>query len=170
MEQKFTVGLLVSNHFGVLNRVSGLYGKRGFNIDSLSVGTTENPEYSRMTIVSYGDEDVQNQVVKQLRKLYDVKKIILYQTDEEVSIEQLLIKLSANNSDNAKISKFINLYGGKVLDFGGNFITAEITADTDTLNQFIDKCREYGILELCRSGAVSLARGTKNMLSVTNSK
>lgn len=166
MEQKFTIGLLVSNQFGVLNRVAGLYGKRGYNIDSLAVGTTENPKYSRMTIVSTGDEDMQDQVVKQLEKLHDVKQVVLFRPGFSVAVEHLLIKLSADESNRSTISEQINAYGGKVRDFGGDFITAELTGETAKLDEFIDQAGPFGILELCRSGAIAMAYGTDSMLSV----
>lgn len=166
LDAKFTVGIIVPNQFGVLNRVAGLYGKRGFNIESLAVGITNNPQYSRMTIVSYGDEDVQKQVVKQLQKLYDVKKIILYNPESTVSVEHLLVKLSIKNGDNTKASELINFYGGKVRDFGASFITAEVTGETSLIEEFIDKCKDFDILELCRSGAISMVLGTEKMLSI----
>ena len=170
MEERFTIGLLVANQFGVLNRVAGLYGKRGYNIDSLAVGTTEKPHYSRMTIVSTGDKDMQDQVVKQLEKLHDVKQVVLYRPDASVSVEHLLIKLSVDNDNRATISELINTYSGKVRDFGGDFITAELTGETDKLNEFIELSKPYGILELCRSGAIAMAYGTESMLSVKHLK
>ena len=113
MSEKFTVGIIVSNHFGVLSRVAGLYAKRGYNIDSLAVGVTENPAYSRMTIVSTGDEYMKNQVVRQLEKLHDVKMVTLLEKDKSVSNEHLLIKLKTNCTGQAKISELINDYGGE---------------------------------------------------------
>jgi len=166
MDKKFTVGLIVSNHFGVLNRVAGLYAKRGFNIDSLAVGTTENPKYSRMTIVSSGDVDIQKQVIKQLQKLHDVKKIFMFDNGCTVSVEHLLIKISVESGNNTKASGLINSYGGKVRDFGADFITAEVTGETCIIDDFIKSCEAFDILELCRSGSISMACGTENMLSV----
>ncbi|MCL2339546.1 MAG: acetolactate synthase small subunit, partial [Actinomycetia bacterium] len=99
MADKFTIGLLVSNHAGVLNRVAGLYAKRGYNIDSLAVGTTENSKFSRMTIVSSGDDYMKDQVVRQLRKLHDVKLVVLLEGDNMVGVEHMLIKLKAAGTD-----------------------------------------------------------------------
>lgn len=168
MQEKFTIGLLVSNHFGVLNRVAGLYSKRGYNIDSLAVGETENPEYSRMTIVSTGDEYMKEQVVKQLQKLHDVKQVSLFDQSSMVSNEHMLIKLLADSEQTAKISDFINTYGGKVMDFGSDFITAEITGESKKVEEFLKGAAGFGILETCRSGAISMVHGTENMLSVKN--
>jgi len=166
MEEKFTVGLLVSNHFGVLNRISGLYAKRGYNIDSLAVGETENPKFSRLTIVSTGDDYMKDQVVKQLQKLYDVKMVTLFDKEATVSVEHMLIKLKTDNGNKVKISELINTYGGKVMDFGNDFITAEITGTSEKVDQFISQSAGIGIFELCRSGAISMISGTNNMLNI----
>ena len=164
--EKFTVGIIVSNHFGVLNRVAGLYSKRGYNIDSLAVGETENPAYSRMTIVSTGDEYMRNQVLRQLEKLHDVKMAVLLESSGSVSIEHMLIKLSVSSEGKAAVSGLINDYGGKVMDFGGDFITAEIAGETEKIERFIDDARIYGILEVCRSGLISMTQGTENLLRI----
>jgi len=164
MIEKFIVGIIVSNHFGVLNRVAGLYAKRGYNIDSLAVGETENPAYSRMTIVSTGDEYMKNQVLRQLEKLRDVKMVTLLSNESSVSIEHMLIKLKLDNEDKATISDLINDYGGNVMDFGADFITAEISGNSEKIERFIDAVRDIGILEVCRSGLISMNQGTDNLL------
>ena len=166
MNEKFIVGIIVSNHFGVLNRVAGLYAKRGYNIDSLAVGETENPDYSRMTIVSTGDEYMKNQVLRQLEKLHDVKMVVLLEKDNAVSIEHMLIKLKVDGTGKAAISDLINDYGGKVMDFGGDFITAEITGSSEKIERFIEATRSIGILEICRSGLISMVCGTENVLGI----
>jgi len=166
MSEKFIVGIIVSNHFGVLNRVAGLYAKRGYNIDSLAVGETENPEYSRMTIVSTGDEYMKSQVLKQLEKLHDVKMVLLLDSDSSVSIEHMLIKLRLGNEEKAAISDLINDYGGNVMDFGADFITAEISGSSEKIERFINATREIGILEVCRSGLISMVQGTEDIFSV----
>jgi len=166
VNEKFTVGIIVSNHFGVLNRVAGLYAKRGYNIDSLAVGETENPAYSRMTIVSTGDEYMRNQVLRQLEKLHDVKMAVLLSNDDSVSIEHMLIKLKVGDGGKAAVSDLINDYGGKVMDFGGDFITAEIAGSSEKIERFIDAARNNGILEVCRSGLISMVQGTQNVMSI----
>ena len=168
MEARFTVGVIVLNHFGVLNRIAGLYAKRGYNIDSLAVGETENTAYSRITISSTGDDYMKNQVVRQLEKLHDVKMVVLLDKENSVSIEHMLIKLDINGSGQAFISDMINEYGGRVMDFSGDFITAEITGSTDKIDRFIDEAKNIGILEICRSGVISMAHGSENVLSVKN--
>lgn len=165
MTKKFTVGLIVSNHFGVLNRVAGLYAKRAYNIDSLAVGVTENENYSRITIVSTGDDYMQKQVVRQLRKLHDVKMVALLTDETAISAEHLLIKIKATPHTAIKISELLNAHGGKTLEFGGEFITAEITATPDKITAFIEQAKTFGIFEICRSGALALSHGIENMLS-----
>ena len=168
MSEKFIVGIIVSNHFGVLNRVAGLYAKRGYNIDSLAVGETENPAYSRMTIVSTGDEYMKNQVLRQLEKLHDVKMVALLEQCSSVSIEHMLIKLKTGDEGKAAISELINDYGGKVMDFGDSFITAEITGSSEKIERFISASKNIGILEVCRSGLISMVQGAENTLRAEN--
>jgi len=165
MSKKFTVGIIVSNHFGVLNRVAGLYAKRGYNIDSLAVGETENPAFSRMTIVSTGDEYMKTQVLKQLSKLHDVKLVLLLEQNNSVSVEHMLIKLKLGNEGKTAISDLINDYAGNVMDFGEDFITAEISGSSEKIERFIEAAREIGILEVCRSGLISMVQGTDNAFS-----
>lgn len=166
MNERFTVGLIVSNHHGVLNRIAGLYSKRCYNIDSLAVGETEDPCFSRMTIVSTGDEYTRSQVVKQLNKLHDVKLAVLLGESESVSVEHLLIKLRTNGGGNAEIAALINDYGGKIIDLGEHFLTADLTGSTEKIREFIEKCVPFGILELCRSGSLALSKGTDKILSI----
>ncbi|NLF80471.1 MAG: acetolactate synthase small subunit [Clostridia bacterium] len=165
-KEKFMVGLIVANHHGVLNRVAGLYSKRGYNIDSLAVGETEDASLSRMTIVSTGDDYIREQVVKQLNKLHDVKKAVLLDMDDAVSVEHLLIKIKINGEGNADIADLINSFSGKVADFSEGCIIADITGGNDQINDFIERCRPSGILEICRSGLISLSRGMENLLGI----
>ena len=157
MQEQFTVGLIVTNQYGVLNRITGLYNKRGYNIDSLTVGETEDPAYSRMTIVSRGDGCVRRQMLRQLGKLYDVQAAALIEGDDAIFAEHLLIKLHANGTGNAEIAALITACGGKILNMGSGFITADVTGTPVRIQEFIEKCKPIGIHELCRSGALALA-------------
>ncbi len=170
MSNRFTVGLIVKNRFGVLNRIAGLYGKRGYNIDSLSVGETENPEISRMTIVSTGDEYTRIQVVRQLNKLYDVILAVLLEEEESICVEHLLIKIRINGEGNTTITALINNYGGKVMDLGARYLVADLTGTPRKIQEFIEKCVPFGILELCRSGALALSTGIDNILNINESQ
>jgi len=166
MNERFTVGLIVSNHHGVLNRIAGLYGKRYYNIDSLTVGETEDPRFSRMTIVSTGDQYVRSQIVKQLNKLFDVKMAVLLEESESIAAEHLLIKMKTKGGDNAKLAALINDYGGKIADLGEHCLTADLMAGAEKIQEFIQKCVPFGILELCRSGSLSLSKGAGKVLSI----
>ncbi|MDR1805611.1 MAG: acetolactate synthase small subunit [Clostridium sp.] len=166
--EKFTIGALVNNHYGVLNRVAGLFSKRGYNIDSLAVGETENPAYSRMTIVCTGGEYMRGQAVRQLRKLVDVISVQPLDDGSTVAVEHLLIKVRVNDRQKNSLNQLINLFNGKVRDFGADFITVEITAPPNYIDDFIEGLRPYGILETCRSGALAMSHGTGNMLTAPN--
>ena len=161
MEEKFAVGLIVTNRFGVLNRIAGLYAKRCYNIDSLSVGVTENPEYSRITIVSTGDEYMRDQVVRQLEKLIDVKSVALLEPENTVFAQHMFIKMhltgTERGSSKHQVLALINQYGGKVADFGEEHLTAEITGTAEKV-------------ELSRSGDIALGLGIENTLSVEKNK
>lgn len=167
--EKFTVALLVNNHYGVLTRIAGMYNTRGYNIDSLTVGPTENPDYSRMTIVSRGDEYIKNQVVKQLNKLHDVKEVAIIEEDKAISLEHLLIKLETDGNSNKEMMELLLEYGAKIMELGEGFIIADLTAKTDLINEFIEKAIDHGIVELCRSGSIALSRDSEeNVLSLSD--
>ena len=155
--EKFTVALLVNNHYGVLTRVASMYNRRGYNIDSLTVGQTENPAYSRMTIVSRGDEYVQSQAIKQLRKLSDVKMALIIESKEAISLEHLLIKIKINTSSNKDLTDLMLDYGAKIMDLAEEFIIVDLTAKAEIIDEFINKCIRFGILELARSGSIALS-------------
>lgn len=165
MTERFTVGLLVANHYGVLNRIAGLYGKRGYNIDSLAVGETEDPNFSRMTIVSTGDEYTRSQVVKQLNKLHDVKEAVMLENEESILLEHMLIKLKTDGVGNSDIAPMLNEYGGKIMDLGDGYIIVDLTGSTQRIDEFIKKSIPFGIMEVCRSGSLALAKGTDKILS-----
>ena len=164
MKEKFVLGLLVTNKHGVLHRISGLYNKRGYNINSIAAGETEDPSLSRLTITSTGDEYTKTQMIRQLRKLIDVKAAVLIDCEGSVAIEHLLIKIKASNGKNAEINSIINQYSGKILDMGADFMLADVTGSPDAIQELIEKCKPFGIIELCRSGALALNGGKKAIL------
>ncbi len=170
MVERFAVAMIVNNRFGVLNRVAGLYAKRCYNIDSISVGETEDPKYSRMTIVSTGDEYMKDQVIRQLEKLIDVKSVTLLEPENTAFAQHMFIKMhltgTERGSSKHQVLSMINEYGGKVADFGEEHLTAEITGSMAKLDSFIEKVRSFGILELSRSGDIAIGLGIENTLSV----
>ena len=157
---RHTLSVLVENHPGVLSRVSGLFSRRGFNIESLAVSTTEDPTISRMTIMVDGDDTVVEQVTKQLNKLIDVIKVFDISKDS-VMRELALIKVNAGPSDRNEIIQIINIFRAKVVDMSKTSITIEITGDSEKISAIEELLRPFGIKEMVRTGAIGMDRGGK---------
>ena len=154
---KFVIAALVENKFGVLARVSGLFSARGFNIDSLAVGETEDPEVSRMTIVVDADEQVLEQIKKQLNKLIDVIRVYDLTGGEYVGRELILIKVSSESTEvREKIVQIVDSTGGKIVDIGKNSITVEESGDEHRIKALIELLRPYGITEIVRTGKIAI--------------
>lgn len=162
-KEQFILSVLVANHFGVLTRISGLFSRRGYNIDSLNVGETENPELSRMTIIVTGDDYIKSQAVKQLRKLQEVKKVELLPKSATVLREHLLIKIHTTRQTRSEIIEAVNVFRGKVVDFNTDSLVVEINGEQSKLNAFIEFTKAYGIIEICRSGALAMKRGAQSL-------
>ena len=135
--------VLVRNSSGVLTRVSGLFSRRGFNIDSLTVGRTENPEISRMTISLNGNEDILEQFIKQLNKLEDVLRVLELKSDNSVYRELVLIKVKANAEERAAINEVVRIFRSKVIDISTDTLTIELTGDDSKINALIKLIEEY---------------------------
>ena len=157
--ERFIISILVANHSGVLSRVSGMFTRRGFNIDTLTVGETESPEFSRITISMHDDEAICNQIVKQLEKMYDVKKVQVMQRDETVARELLLIKIKNNAAERQDIMSVVDVFRAKITDYSPEALVIEIRGVSTKINAFIELLEPYGILEMCRTGLVALERG-----------
>lgn len=158
---KHTLSVLVENHAGVLSRVAGLFSRRGFNIDSLAVGVTENSNISRITIVVDGDEYTVEQVSKQLNKLIDVIKIKQLEKSESVSRELALIKVSANASTRSEIIQIVEIFRANIVDVSKNTLTIEISGTTQKVSALEDMLRQFGIREIVRTGTIAIERGNK---------
>lgn len=158
---RHTLAVLVENSPGVLTRVAGLFARRGFNIESLTVGRTENHEVSRMTIVVEGDDRLIEQVNKQLHKLIDVIKISDITTDEYVDRELVMIKVNSNPSQRVEIMQMAQIFRARVVDLGRKTLTFECTGDEGKINAFEESLKPYGIKELVRTGKVAMLRGTR---------
>lgn len=165
MEQKHVLSVLVRNSSGVLSRVSGLFSRRGYNIDSLTVGRTEDIKISRMTITLKGDYDVLEQVKKQLDKLEDVIKVIEIKSDQSVIRELVLIKVKADAEKRAAINEIVKIFRCKIIDVSVDTLTIELTGDENKINALIKLMEEYGIEELVRTGVTALERGDKTIRS-----
>lgn len=157
--KRYTIGALVSNKSGVLTRISGLFARRGYNIESLSVCATEDPELSRMTIILNGEEYILYQLIKQMDKLEDVKKIGCANELDCVYRELALIKVSAPSDVRRQIVEVTEIYKAKVVDLSPDTMILEITGAPDKLDAFVKVIEPYGILEMQRTGVTVLARG-----------
>lgn len=157
---KHTIAVLVENKPGVLARVAGLFRRRGFNIESLTVGTTERDDLSRMTIVVEGDDRVVEQVTKQLNKLVEILKVSEI-TEGSVERELCLIRVHAPPEKRGEIVELTNIFRARIVDVSRDSFIIEVTGDEDKISAFIDLMRQYGIKELARTGKVAMVRGNK---------
>ncbi len=157
---KHTIAVLVENKPGVLARVAGLFRRRGFNIESLTVGTTEREDLSRMTIVVEGDDKVVEQVIKQLNKLIETIKVSEI-TESSVERELCLIRVHAPPEKRGEIVELTNIFRARIVDVSRDSFIIEVTGDEDKVSAFVDLMRQYGIKELARTGKVAMVRGNK---------
>ncbi len=162
---RHTISVLVENEFGVLSRVSGLFSGRGFNIESLSVAPTLDASISRMTIVTSGDEQILEQITKQLNKLIDTIKIIDFTGQDYVERELALIKVSAEEATRAEVLRIVDIFRAKVVDVTPRSYTIEITGAPAKIGALVELLRPMGLKELGRSGPVVLGRGAKGWRS-----
>ncbi len=166
--KKFTVAILVNNQFGVLNRVTSMFRRRQFNITSLTVSETESEEFSRITVQSEGDEIKKEQLINQLYKLPDVVSIAELEPMENVTRELLLIKVKNDPDARGDIRSASDAYEGKVVDYTKESIIIQMVGDSRKIDNFIDLMRDFEIMEICRTGIVSLQRGSTTIRRVTN--
>jgi len=156
------LSVLVENKFGVLARVAGLFSARGFNIRSLTVAPTLDPQYSRMTIVTAGDEHVMEQIYKQLNKLINVIKVVDYADIKFVDREMMLIKVTAETEYRAEIMRISDIFRAKVVDVGTRSYTLEVTGDEGRLAAVVEILKPFGIKEIARTGKVAMSRELQN--------
>ncbi len=155
---KYTLSVLVENHPGVLSKVSGLFSRRGFNIDSLAVGITEDSNISRMTIVADGDEYIVEQLEKQLNKVIPVIKVRTYEQGEFISRELSLIKVSCPAKQRLDIMKIAELMGAKIVDVSINTMTLQFADTIERFENLTDLLKPYGIREIVRTGTVAIEK------------
>ncbi|HIS59573.1 MAG TPA: acetolactate synthase small subunit [Candidatus Faecousia faecipullorum] len=166
--KKFTVAILVNNQFGVLNRVTSMFRRRQFNITSLTVSETESEAFSRITVQSEGDEVKKEQLINQLYKLPDVVSVAELDSLETVNRELLLIKVKNDPNNRGDIRSAIDAYEGKVVDYTKESMMVQMVGDSRKIDNFIDLMRDFSIMEICRTGIVSLQRGATTIRRVTN--
>lgn len=158
---RHTITVLVENEFGVLSRVAGLFSGRGFNIDSLSVAPTNDETISRMTIVTRGDDQILEQISKQLNKLIDVIKVIDFTDGEVVEREMALIKVTAEDSARAEVLRIADIFRAKIIDVTPKSFTIEATGTPAKIDAILELLRPLGLKELVRTGPVAIGRGAK---------
>ncbi len=155
--------LLVDNNPGVLSRISGLFSRRGFNINSITAGVTANPRYTRITIAASGDELILAQIEKQVRKLEDIIEIKVLDPEESVYRELMMIKVKADATQRAEIVSIADIFRAKIVDVGSDSLIVELTGNQSKLRAFLQLLDGYEILELARTGITGLSRGSDNV-------
>jgi acetolactate synthase-1/3 small subunit len=155
---RHTISVLVENKFGVLTRVTGLFSGRGYNIDTLNVGPTQEPHLSRMTIVTTGDEATLEQIVKQLNKLPNVLKVQNFSEGEYVDRELVLVKVSVDSKSRAEVMQITDIFRAKIVDVQPKSLAIEITGSGSKVEKFLNLLQTFGVLELTRTGQVALPR------------
>lgn len=156
---KHTISALVENKPGVLARIASLFSARGFNIDSLAVGETEDPTMSRMTIVVRGDERILEQIEKQLNKLIDVIKVQELSQFDHVERDLVLIKVKATKATKSEILQIVNIFRANIVDVSPETLMVEATGDEEKIKALIELLKPYGIIEMARTGVIALTRG-----------
>ncbi len=155
--------LLVDNNPGVLSRISGLFSRRGYSIDSITAGVTADPRFTRITIVASGDELILSQIEKQVRKLEDVIEIKVLDPDDSVYRELIMVKIRANAVQRAEIISIADIFRAKIVDAASESLMVELTGNQSKLEAFLNLLDGYEILELARTGITGLSRGVKNV-------
>ena len=157
------ISILLENEAGALSRVANLFSARGFNIECLTVAPTEDPSLSRLTLVTTGNEDIIEQIVKQLNKLIDVVKLIDLTEGPHIERELMLIKVKATGEQRAEMQRLTDIFRGRVIDVTDSTFTVELTGTSDKLDGFINAVHSDNILEVVRSGVTGIARGQKSL-------
>ena len=156
---KKVLSVLVDNYSGVLNRVAGLFSRRGYNIDSLTVGVTADPKYSRMTIVVTGDDDILEQIIKQISKLEEVVQVDVLEGGQSVIRELIMIKIKADSAQRQQITALTDIFRGNIVDVAKESLMIELIGNPSKLEAFIEMLDGFEILKLVRTGITGLARG-----------
>ena len=155
---RHTISVLVENKFGVLTRVAGLFSGRGYNIDTLNVGPTQDPVVSRMTIITHGDEATLEQIIKQLNKLPDVLKVQNFGEGEYVDRELVLVKVAVDSKSRAEVMQITDIFRAKIVDVQPKSLTIEVTGNESKVEKFVDLMNAFGVTELTRTGKIALSR------------
>jgi acetolactate synthase-1/3 small subunit len=163
---QYVIGVIVANVSGVLSRVSGMFTRRGFNIDSLTVGETESSGFFRITIAFHGDEDIKERILQQLQKLHDVREVEVLDSKDTVIRELLLIKVRNKTEIRQDIMTAVEIFRSKIVDYSPTALVCELTGETSKIDAFIQLLKPYGIMEMCRTGIVAIERGENCLKTV----
>lgn len=166
MDNKYVIAVLVSNISGVLSRVSGMFTRRGFNIDSLTVGETESSGFSRITVTFHGDDDIKERILQQLQKLHDVREVEVLGKDETVIRELLLIKVRNKPESRQDVMTAVEIFRSKIVDYSPTALICELTGESSKIDAFIELLKPCGIMEMCRTGIVAVERGDNCLKTV----
>ncbi len=158
------LSILVENTPGLTSRISGLFSRRGYNIDSFSAGVTADPRYTRVTIVTHGDDMILEQIEKQVSKLTEVVNVKVLEHGTSVTRELMLVKISARSNERQDVLTIVEIFHGKVVDVTHDSMVLEVTGQQDKLEAFLDMLGDYDILELARTGLTGLSRGTDDVV------
>lgn len=161
--RRLVLSLLVENNPGVTSRISGLFSRRGFNIDSFSAGITADPKYERVTVVASGDEQILDQIEKQLGKLEDVLDIKVLEPGSSVTRELIMVKIRTKDTQRQAVMNVTDIFRGKIVDVGKDSMIIELTGGQDKLDAFLNLLSGYEILELARTGITGLTRGSSDV-------
>ena len=162
---KFVIAIYVDNQFGVLTRVTSMFTRRGFNIDALTVGETEDPAYSRITISLSGDGYAKEQLINQMKKLFNVKKVEVLEDSDCIKRELMLIKVKNDKETRSDILSAVDVFRAKVIDYTFNELCIEVTGEPTKIDAFVNIMKPYGILEMCRTGITALERGSNTLMN-----
>ncbi len=164
-KKRIVIAVYVENKYGVLTRVTSMFTRRGFNIDTLAVGETEIPDYSRITISLHADESEKKAIVNQLKKLYNVRKVAVIDDGIGIRRELLLLKVKNSSETRSDVKDCVEAFRAKIVDYNADSLCLEMTGDTAKVDAFIENMKPFGIIELCRTGIVAIERGPDSILS-----
>ena len=162
---KFVIAVYVENKYGVLTRVTSMFTRRAFNIDALTVGETESPEYSRITICMSGDGYAREQLVNQLKKQHNVKKVEVLDETNVIKRELMLIKVKNDKETRSDVLSAVDVFRAKVIDYTFGELCIEVTGEPSKIDAFVNIMKPYGILEMCRTGITALERGSNTLMN-----
>lgn len=161
MNKSYEILIIAKNTNGIVARIMSLFNRRGYLVDKMTSGGTSIPGHTRLTLTVTGDEDILDQIQKQVYKIVDVVKVKIFPEDETIRRELMLIKVKSNNENRAQIIQITEIYRGNVLDVGPNSLVIELTGDTLKLKGFVEMMRTFGILEIAKTGILAMSRGER---------